>query len=141
KNHVLIFNWLFDVAASRPPLPARFHRELTESLNRGKIETADKAMRSHVRYGIESIVAALGDRETDVPFQRVKEVARSRPLTRRRQARRKTQRNNQSKCLLCVFLGVSASPRQSLSSLFGRYSTALPPESQPLWASRAAQTE
>jgi DNA-binding GntR family transcriptional regulator len=72
KNHVLIFNWLFDVAASRPPLPARFHRELTESLNRGKIDTADKAMRSHVRYGIESIVTALGDRATDVPFQRVK---------------------------------------------------------------------
>jgi hypothetical protein len=29
-------------------------------------------MRAHVRYGIESIVAALGDRPTDVPFQRVK---------------------------------------------------------------------
>jgi len=28
KNHVLIFNWLFDVAASRPPLPPRFHRDL-----------------------------------------------------------------------------------------------------------------
>src|SRR5581483_40925 len=26
KNHVLIFNWLFDVAASRPALPQSFHR-------------------------------------------------------------------------------------------------------------------
>ncbi|MGH7449486.1 MAG: GntR family transcriptional regulator, partial [Longimicrobiales bacterium] len=26
KNHVLIFSWLFDVAAHRPPLPPRFHR-------------------------------------------------------------------------------------------------------------------
>jgi len=72
KNHVLIFNWLFDVAASRPPLPPRFHHDLTDSLNRGKVEIADKAMRAHVRHGIESVVGALGNRAVDRPFQRVK---------------------------------------------------------------------
>jgi DNA-binding GntR family transcriptional regulator len=72
KNHVLIFNWLFDVAASRPPLPPRFHQSLTEALNRGKVDIADKAMRMHVRYGIDSVVGALSGRATDAPFQRVK---------------------------------------------------------------------
>jgi DNA-binding GntR family transcriptional regulator len=72
KNHVLIFNWLFDVAASRPPLPPRFHRELTEALNRGKVETADRAMRAHVRYGLETVVNTIGPRAKNVPFQRVK---------------------------------------------------------------------
>jgi DNA-binding GntR family transcriptional regulator len=72
KNHVLIFNWLFDVAASRPPLPPRFHRELTEALNRGKVETADRAMRAHVRYGLETVVKTIGPRAKNIPFQRVK---------------------------------------------------------------------
>ena len=72
KNQVLIFNWLFDVAASRPPLPVRFHRDLIDALNRGKIEIADRAMRAHVRYGIETVVEALQSRAPDAPFQRAK---------------------------------------------------------------------
>jgi DNA-binding GntR family transcriptional regulator len=62
RNHVLIFNWLFDVAAQRPPLPPRFHRELMEQINQGDPEAADRAMRKHIRYGLESIVTAIGPR-------------------------------------------------------------------------------
>jgi GntR family transcriptional regulator, rspAB operon transcriptional repressor len=72
KNHVLIFNWLFDVAASRPALPPRFHRGLIEALNRGKPEVADKAMRAHVRHGLEEIVEMLGPRSKNLRFERVK---------------------------------------------------------------------
>lgn len=72
KNHVLIFNWLFDVAAHRPDLPPHFHSDLVEVLNRGNVEAADRAMRKHVRHGLEEIVAALDMRPTDVPFERVK---------------------------------------------------------------------
>ncbi|HEY1342251.1 MAG TPA: GntR family transcriptional regulator [Bryobacteraceae bacterium] len=72
KNHVLIFNWLFDVAASRPPLPERFHRELVDALNRGKMEVADRAMRAHVRHGLENVVATLSPRAKNVRFERVK---------------------------------------------------------------------
>jgi DNA-binding GntR family transcriptional regulator len=72
KNHVLIFNWLFDVAASRPALPARFHCDLVETLNRGNVEAADRAMRKHVRHGLDNIVSILGSRAKDVPFERVK---------------------------------------------------------------------
>jgi DNA-binding GntR family transcriptional regulator len=72
KNHVLIFNWLFDVAASRPNLPPRFHRDLVDSLNRGPAEAADKAMRKHVRHGLSKIVDVLGPRDKNAPFERVK---------------------------------------------------------------------
>jgi DNA-binding GntR family transcriptional regulator len=72
RNHVLIFNWLFDVAASRPPLPPRFHRHLVDALNRGNVEAADRAMRKHVRHGLDKIVEALGSRETNQRFERVK---------------------------------------------------------------------
>jgi DNA-binding GntR family transcriptional regulator len=72
KNHVLIFNWLFDMAASRPPLPDRFHFDLVDALNRGNVDAADRAMRRHVRHGLQDIVKALGDRGKDLPFERVK---------------------------------------------------------------------
>ena len=72
KNHVLIFNWLFDVAASRPPLPPRFHRELAESLNRGNVEAADRAMRLHVRHGLDTVAMTVGSRAKDIKFERVK---------------------------------------------------------------------
>jgi len=62
KNHVLIFNCLFDVAAQRPPLPPHFHRELMEAINKGNPEEADHAMRRHIRYGLETIVNVIGPR-------------------------------------------------------------------------------
>jgi DNA-binding GntR family transcriptional regulator len=72
KNHVLIFNWLFDVAASRPPLPRMFHRNLVETLNRGKVESADRAMREHVRHGRSTVVENIGPRSRNLRFERVK---------------------------------------------------------------------
>jgi GntR family transcriptional regulator, rspAB operon transcriptional repressor len=72
RNHVLIFNWLFDVAASRPALPARFHRDLVDALNSGDVDAAGEAMRKHVRHGLEKVVEALGARPRDPRFVRVK---------------------------------------------------------------------
>jgi DNA-binding GntR family transcriptional regulator len=74
KNHVLIFNWLFDVAARRPALPPRFHRELVEALCKGDPEIADRAMRQHIRYGLGNIVRAIGpdSPESPRPIKRVK---------------------------------------------------------------------
>jgi len=59
KNHVLIFNWLFDVAAHRPPLPPRFHRDLATVINTSGPEEADQAMRAHIRYGLNSVVSEI----------------------------------------------------------------------------------
>jgi GntR family transcriptional regulator, rspAB operon transcriptional repressor len=74
KNHVLIFNWLFDIASSRPPLPPHFHRDLIAALNGGKIEAADRAMREHVRFGLEAVVKNLASRAGATRFERVKQL-------------------------------------------------------------------
>jgi DNA-binding GntR family transcriptional regulator len=74
KNQILIFNWAFDVAARRPPLPPRFHRDLVENLCKGDPEIADAAMRQHIRYGLGNIVRAIEPEPAGgrVPIKRVK---------------------------------------------------------------------
>jgi GntR family transcriptional regulator, rspAB operon transcriptional repressor len=52
RSHVLIFNWQFDAAVRRAPLPARFHAELAGALVSGDAAKADAAMRAHVRHGM-----------------------------------------------------------------------------------------
>src|SRR5260221_397276 len=59
RNHVLILNWLFDVAGRRTPLPPRFPSELVEALISGDVERADAAMRAHVRYGLVEVSGQL----------------------------------------------------------------------------------
>ncbi len=59
RNHVMMFNWLFDIAASRPPLPPTFHRDLIDVLCQGDPEKADHAMREHVRYGLDNVLAQI----------------------------------------------------------------------------------
>ena len=60
RNHILIFNWLYDVAARRPPLPPRFHRDLAAAISKGDPEEADRAMRQHTRYGLQNILRGIG---------------------------------------------------------------------------------
>jgi DNA-binding GntR family transcriptional regulator len=55
RNHVLILNWLFDMAGRRTPLPPGFHAELAEALLAGDPALADAAMRAHVRYGLPEV--------------------------------------------------------------------------------------
>jgi DNA-binding GntR family transcriptional regulator len=64
RNHVLILNWLFDVAGRRTPLPPAFHSELAEALVSGVPEQADAAMRAHVRYGLREIATQITSIET-----------------------------------------------------------------------------
>ena len=59
RNHVLILNWLFDVAGRRTPLPPAFHAQLVEALVSGDPARADAAMRAHVRYGLQEISGQL----------------------------------------------------------------------------------
>jgi DNA-binding GntR family transcriptional regulator len=58
REHVLVFNWLFDTAAQEPPFPPHFHSELAAALTGSTVEAADAAMRAHVRYGMERILNA-----------------------------------------------------------------------------------
>jgi DNA-binding GntR family transcriptional regulator len=59
REQVLVFNWLFDTAAEQRTLPAMFHTELAGVLTGHSTEEADRAMRSHIRYGMEHVIEAL----------------------------------------------------------------------------------
>jgi DNA-binding GntR family transcriptional regulator len=59
REQVLVFNWLFDTAAHQRSLPPPFHSELAAVLTGHSIEAADKAMRTHVRYGLEHVLDVL----------------------------------------------------------------------------------
>jgi GntR family transcriptional regulator, rspAB operon transcriptional repressor len=58
-NQVLTFNWLYYVAARRPALPPRFHSELAEALCTRDEEAADRAMRAHIRFGLENVINCI----------------------------------------------------------------------------------
>jgi GntR family transcriptional regulator, rspAB operon transcriptional repressor len=64
RNHVLILNWLFDVAGRRTALPDRFHARLAEAIVSGDPEAADAAMRAHVRYGFKEVVGRIATLES-----------------------------------------------------------------------------
>lgn len=59
KEQVLIFNWLYDVAANRRTQPLRFHSTLAEALCSNDPQRADAAMRAHVRYGLDQVLERL----------------------------------------------------------------------------------
>jgi GntR family transcriptional regulator, rspAB operon transcriptional repressor len=61
KEHVLIFNWLYDVAANRRTQPEAFHSTLAEALCSGDPLAADTAMRVHVRYGLDQVLERLAN--------------------------------------------------------------------------------
>jgi DNA-binding GntR family transcriptional regulator len=59
RSHVLILNWLFDLAGRRTPLPPGFHARLVEALVSGDPAKADAAMRAHVRYGLAEVTSQI----------------------------------------------------------------------------------
>jgi len=59
KNNVLVFNWLYDLVGHKVAVPLRFHSELVEAIAAGDPEAADRAMRVHVRFGLEDTVSAI----------------------------------------------------------------------------------
>jgi DNA-binding GntR family transcriptional regulator len=67
KNHVMIFNWVYDVAAERPPLPSHFHRELMAALCSNDPEAADRAMRHHVRFGLDNVLRGIRPAGSEPP--------------------------------------------------------------------------
>jgi DNA-binding GntR family transcriptional regulator len=61
REQVLIFNWLYDIAARRRTSPEEFHSTLAESLCSGDPMVADAAMRAHVRYGLDQVLQRLAN--------------------------------------------------------------------------------
>jgi GntR family transcriptional regulator, rspAB operon transcriptional repressor len=64
RKHVLILNWLFDVAGRRTPLPTDFHTQLANALVSGDPRAADAAMRAHVRYGLAEVSGRISALDT-----------------------------------------------------------------------------
>jgi GntR family transcriptional regulator, rspAB operon transcriptional repressor len=62
KEQVLIFNWLFDTAVQRRTLASNFHAILSDALATGTPARADVAMREHIRFGLQQVLAGLGRR-------------------------------------------------------------------------------
>ena len=61
KTQVLIFNWLYDAAAHHRILPGS-HLQLVGAVGGRDVETAEAAMRQHVRFGLEDIQAEIAAR-------------------------------------------------------------------------------
>ncbi len=59
RENVLVFNWLFDTAARQRSLPPRFHSELAAALAGPTVEGADKAMRAHIRHGMDRVLQIM----------------------------------------------------------------------------------
>jgi GntR family transcriptional regulator, rspAB operon transcriptional repressor len=59
REQVLIFNWLFDTAAEQRSLPPRFHADLATALTGAKVEVADRAMREHIRHGMDRVLEIM----------------------------------------------------------------------------------
>jgi DNA-binding GntR family transcriptional regulator len=58
-NHVLIYNWFFDVATERRSLPPGFHSQLLKAVTGYDPLLADKEMRLHVQHGVAATLQQI----------------------------------------------------------------------------------
>ena len=70
KEQVLVFNWLYDIAAHRRTQPEEFHSTLAEALCSGDPMVADATMRAHVRYGLDQVLERLAHHENTDEWRR-----------------------------------------------------------------------
>ncbi len=61
KNQVLIFNWLFDVAADSQ-MPAQWHSDLMDIVKGDSPDAAALAMGKHIRTGMSEIQLSIAER-------------------------------------------------------------------------------
>ncbi|MFC6645326.1 GntR family transcriptional regulator [Granulicella cerasi] len=61
RNQVLIFNWLFDVAADSS-MPGAWHGDLIDIINGGDPDKAALAMGVHIRTGMSEIQSSIAER-------------------------------------------------------------------------------
>lgn len=59
RNQTIVLNWLFNSASQFYKLPPHWHRTLMNELNHQSPSSADKAMRKHVRYGVDQVTRRI----------------------------------------------------------------------------------
>ena len=64
RNQTMVIAWLFSSPTRFYRLPERWHLLLMESLNQGNIKLADRAMRKHVRFGVDQVSRRLAGLES-----------------------------------------------------------------------------
>jgi DNA-binding GntR family transcriptional regulator len=57
RSRVLLFNWLYTQSGEFTPLPERWHRDLAHALVNGSPQHASEAMRRHVRFRQQEVIA------------------------------------------------------------------------------------
>lgn len=58
-NDVLFYNWLFDLVGEQPPVPSRFHTDLTAAISSTDVTATDTPMRAHIRYNLEATIQSV----------------------------------------------------------------------------------
>lgn len=59
KTNVLVRTWQFAALSKYRGEPANYHQQLMEVLNAGDVEAADRAMREHVRIGMDEVLRRM----------------------------------------------------------------------------------
>lgn len=70
RSRVLLFNWLFTLSSEFDRFPERWHRDLAQTLVEGTPDEAAEAMRVHVRFRQEAVIAkfrAIAEEATTAP--------------------------------------------------------------------------
>jgi hypothetical protein len=65
---MLIFKWWLDMIP-RQRLPARWHEELIHAISANNTETAESAMRIHIRHGLDDVMKTIEHLSEGMPVQ------------------------------------------------------------------------
>lgn len=60
KTNTLLHTWQYAALSDFREMPPHYHGELVRVLNGGDPEAADRAMRAHVRHGMEEVLRRIG---------------------------------------------------------------------------------
>jgi DNA-binding GntR family transcriptional regulator len=61
KTNTLIHTWQYAALSDYREMPAHYHQDLIATLNGGDPEAADRAMRAHVRHGMDEVLRRMSD--------------------------------------------------------------------------------
>jgi DNA-binding GntR family transcriptional regulator len=81
KTNTLIRTWQYAAISDYREMPTRYHEKLIETMSTGSAEEADRAMRAHVRNGMEEVLHRLEPyfhADTEVPLRPQSRLARGR---------------------------------------------------------------
>jgi DNA-binding GntR family transcriptional regulator len=61
KTSTLLHTWQYAAISDFREMPPHYHRDLVKVLNGGDVEAADRAMRAHVRHGMDEVLRRMAE--------------------------------------------------------------------------------